>query len=149
MPGGEPGRKAPHSGFADAQGNRIAPVPFHRLRRHTSVVLLSFLATVAVSLLGPMVRPVSFALLCSASGHRLVVVDANHDVQGPVGSTTRHDAGTAHCPLCSPAAPPPAFVARDFAPVTPLSHVQESIPAARLASLVGAPLPARGPPLPS
>ena len=119
------------------------------VRRRASLVLLSFLATVFVTVLAPFVQPVSYELLCSASGHKLVALTSDHDVVDASGvpGSGLHDDGSGHCPLCMPAAPPPALVAWDFVPVQPLAHVRESIPAARLASLVGAPLPARGPPL--
>jgi hypothetical protein len=120
-----------------------------RLRRHASAVLLSFLATVCVTLLAPFVHPISYELLCSASGRTIVAVTADRLAVDGSGlpSTGLHDDGSGHCPLCTPAAPPPAFVALDFTPVQPLARVQQSIPAARLAGLVGAPLPARGPPI--
>ena len=120
-----------------------------RLRRFASAVLLSFVAAVCVTLLAPFIHPVSYELLCSASGHKLVAVSIDRnvvDASGPLSPGT-HDDGSGHCPLCMPAAPPPPFVAWDFDPVQPLAHVQRSIPAARLVSLVGAPLPARGPPV--
>jgi hypothetical protein len=41
-------------------------------------------------------------------------------------------------------APPP--VAQQAPVVQPLGHATQAIPAARLAALTGAPLPARGPP---
>ena len=121
----------------------MLPVLLHRLRRFTSFVLLSFVATVCVTLLAPFVRPMSYELLCSASGHKLIAVTSDRDIVAPTGM---HGDGSGHCPLCMPAAPPPALIAWDFVPVQPLAHVQQRIAAARLASLVGAPLPARGPP---
>ena len=97
-----------------------------------------------VTLLAPFVSPVSYEVICSAQGHRLIAVDAHRDVQD--ATTPGHVDGAGHCPLCMPAAPPPAFVFAHVDPVQPLAHVLGGIPAARLASLVGAPLPARGPP---
>lgn len=107
--------------------------------------MLSFIATVLVTLLAPYVSPVHEELVCSASGHRLITVNGDRDVQDQ-GGHGLHGDGSGHCPLCMPAAPPPAFVAWAAEPVQPLAHVLQSIPAARLAGLVGAPLPARGPP---
>ena len=108
-------------------------------------VLASFVAAIAVALLAPFVHPVAFALVCSAQGSKLIVqgdVDADHGA-GPSSG----DDHAAHCPLCMPMGAPPSTIVPDFTPPQVLAFVQQSIPAARLASLVGAPLPARGPPV--
>jgi hypothetical protein len=116
-----------------------------QLRRRARLALAAFLATVCVTLLAPFVHPLSYDLVCSAEGNKVIV----HD--GSSATDVSHDSSlgdhSAHCPLCMPAGVPPTAVAWDFTPVQPLAHVQQTIPAARLASLVGAPLPARGPPL--
>ena len=132
-----------------AHAATIPAVHISRLRRYASVVLLSFIATVCVTLLAPFVSPVTYELLCSASGHKLIAVTSDRDIVDVSGmpSMGTHGDGSGHCPMCMPAAPPPVFVTWDFVAVQPLAHVRQSIPAARLASLVGAPLPARGPPL--
>ncbi len=95
--------------------------------------------------LAPFVHPVAYQLVCSVQGNKLVAV-AEHGVVDD-GATHSSDEHTAHCPLCMPAGAPPSLLAWELAPVQPLAHVLQSIPAARLAGLVGAPLPARGPPL--
>ena len=115
-----------------------------KLRRRATVVLASFLAAVVVMVLAPFVHPVAYAVVCSATGNKMVAV-ADHAVVDD-GSGPSHEDHVAHCPLCMPAGVPPGLVAWDASPVQPLAHVRSSIPAARLASLVGAPLPARGPP---
>ena len=95
---------------------------------------------VCVTIVAPLLHPVSYEEVCSASGVKhLVAVDDGIPV---------HDAHdhAAHCPLCMPAGAPPSFFVLHIEPSQPLAHVRQSIPAARLASLVGAPLPARGPP---
>lgn len=97
--------------------------------------------------LAPFVHPVAYELVCSANGNKLVAV-GDHGVVDD-GSSSSHEDHAAHCPLCMPAGVPASVVAWDASPVQPLAHVRRSIPAARLASLVGAPLPARGPPLAS
>jgi hypothetical protein len=113
-----------------------------RLRRRARFALASFVAAVLVTLLAPLVHPLAYELVCSAQGSKMIV-------QGD--AVDHHDAGdhAAHCPLCMPAGAPPVAFHWDSTSVQPLAHVQQSIPAARLASLVGAPLPARGPPLAS
>lgn len=114
------------------------------LRRRASRVLAAFVAVVCVTLIAPFVHAVDYERVCSVQGDRLIAVAADeHPASGP------HDPATdpaAHCPLCLPAGVPPAFVAWRAEPVQPLAHVLRPIPAARLAGLVGAPLPARGPP---
>lgn len=117
-----------------------------RLRRRCLAVMLSFIATVVMTLLAPFVSPIAYEVVCSANGHRLIAVNSDRDVQD-AGTPTSLADGSGHCPLCMPAAPPPPFIVLHVEPVQPLAHVLESVPAARLASLVGAPLPARGPPL--
>ena len=53
---------------------------------------------------------------------------------------------TLECPLCATAGAPPPVPACDVAQALPLSHAASSIPAARIAARLAAPLPARGPP---
>jgi hypothetical protein len=51
------------------------------------------------------------------------------------------------CPLCATSsAPPPPVLRLSAEPAQPLAHVLQSIPAAHIAALTAAPLPARGPP---
>ena len=111
------------------------------------MVLASFFAALCVTLLAPFVHPVTYELVCSAKGSRLVATTdpAAADERG--AQHDAHEDHAAHCPLCMPVAAPPTVVAWDFTPVQPLAHALQAIPAARLAGLVGAPLPARGPPV--
>ncbi len=117
----------------------LRPHPLRRrLRQRAVLALASFVAALCVTLLAPFVQAADYELVCSVQGNKLVA----HDTAG-------HTIGAdhaAHCPLCMPAGAPPSTVAWDATPVQPLAHVRQSIPAARLASLVGAALPARGPP---
>ncbi len=140
-----------------AIGDRVSghaynsPVNPSRFSSRARKVLLTYFAALCVTLLAPFVHTVSYELVCSVSGQKVVAIsdhdDSTESNHSPSGSP--HDDGAGHCPLCMPAAPPPAYALWDPAPVQPLAHARESIPAARLASLVGAPLPARGPPLAS
>ncbi len=102
--------------------------------------------TLAVTSLAPFVNPVAYEAVCSVHGVRFVVTDAggSHVVDAAPGD--RPGDGGAHCPMCIAAGVPPRVVAWDATPDQPLAPVRRSVPAARLASLVGAPLPARGPP---
>lgn len=80
----------------------------------------------------------SFEMVCSgAAGMKLVVHDDGGALKAPVPD----------CPLCLQHAylpPPPVLAMR---PVQrPLGHALRPVPAARIAELAAAPLPARGPP---
>ncbi|MBH2020537.1 DUF2946 family protein [Polaromonas sp.] len=103
-------------------------------------VLVWFALSIGVAIASPLVKPQAMQVVCSGSGAMKLVIqtdDGGQDVDG----------FTPDCPLCaaSSAPPPPA------APVTaelaqPLAYMLQSIPAARIAALTAAPLPARGPP---
>src|SRR3569832_1731155 len=102
------------------------------------LALAWFAMSLGVAIASPLVKPVDLQLVCSVAGAKLLV-------KGETGDKTT--ARSLDCPLCIAAgAPPPApTVTVAFAP--PLAHAANSIPAARIAALTAAPLPARGPPL--
>jgi hypothetical protein len=102
------------------------------------LVLAWFALFIGVAVASPMVNPVSVDLVCTASGGAKLMI------KGDAG-----DKAAGHsldCPLCvSGGAPPPIeSIAAVYEPA--LAHVLQSIPAARIAALMAAPLPARGPP---
>jgi len=66
-------------------------------------------------------------------------------VQGEDGSVAP-GMHTLDCSLCAFVAPPPAAT-QAVVQVQPLAPAVQSIPAARIAALTAAPLPARGPPV--
>jgi len=103
------------------------------------LVLAWFALFIGAAVASPMVNPVGVDLVCTASGGAKLMV------QGDAGEkTTGH---TLDCPLCATGAPPPlGSCAAVHEPA--IAHVLQSIPAARIAALTAAPLPARGPPLP-
>ncbi len=101
-------------------------------------MLSAFVAALLVTIAAPFVHPVALDLVCSTQGAKLVA----HEGGVPQGADH-----AAHCPLCLPGGAPPAVAFEwDAGRVPPLAPVRRSIPAARLASLIGAPLPPRGPP---
>lgn len=106
--------------------------------------LASFVAAVCLTLFAPFVHPVVYERICTAGGNKFVASDS---VTGDADRHSSHGDHAAHCPLCMPAGAPPVAVALEATPVQPLAYARRGIPSARLASLVGAPLPARGPPL--
>ena len=98
-----------------------------------------FVLTLGVAVAAPVVQPHTAMLICSEGGSKMIMVDANGE--------RVTDAGHAlDCPLCLPAALPAAFVAVQL-PVAPHAVcARHPFVSAHIAALVGAPLPARGPP---
>lgn len=121
--------------------NAIGPTrPARRdsLRARARVALATFVAAVLVTLVAPFVAPAADGFVCTA--HAATVDHGTGGLPSPADHA-------AHCPLCMPAGgPPPAFFAMPSAPVLVPVFVASGVPPARLASLVGAPLPPRGPP---
>jgi hypothetical protein len=113
-----------------------------RLRRRAACALITFVASTLFALLAPVVHGQTFAQVCSAQGTKLIAL-ADHTGAGHDASRADH---TVHCPLCMPVGAPPAEMVWDFSPVLVRSQGEAGIPAQRVASLVGAPFPARGPP---
>ena len=103
------------------------------------LVLAWFVLSIGVAVASPMVNPQSMELICSGSGAMKVLIKTDDGVK----EVSTH---TLDCPLCLHfTSPPPATVAT-AEPAQPLAHVLRSIPAAHIAWLTAAPLPARGPP---
>lgn len=103
------------------------------------LVLVWFALFIGVAIASPMVKPVAGQIVCSAMGGMKMVMDGEGD-QGTLPSASMD------CPLCAPLITPPTPEALAFEPPSALAHVLQTIPSAHLASLTGAPLPARGPP---
>lgn len=117
-----------------------------RLRTHplpamTRWVLGWFLLALGVATAAPLVHPQPWVLVCSASGVVALVA-----VQGDYGAAASGPHHTLDCALCLPGGAPPPALADVFAATAALPHVLLPVEAARIAALVGAPLPARGPP---
>ncbi|MES2940455.1 MAG: DUF2946 family protein [Pseudomonadota bacterium] len=103
-------------------------------------VLVWFALSLGVAVASPLVKPQAVDLVCSAGGAIKLVV------KGEMSDGTTAASHTLDCPLCIPlAAPPPAAQVVLPAP-QPLGRAVQPIPAARIAALTAAPLPARGPP---
>lgn len=107
--------------------------------RLVRVVLAWFGLFVAISVASPVFAgSAALDVICSAAG--TVAVQHGSDGGNPQGPLAMK------CPLCMPlhaAAPQPGIAT---AAVQPLNHGLRPIPAARVAALTSAPLPARGPP---
>jgi hypothetical protein len=105
------------------------------------VVLAWFVLSLGVAVASPVVNPRAMELVCSAAGAVKVIVQTDDGAQ---------EMGAFHmdCPLCVlTGAPPPTAPLADVPTIQPLARVVQSIPAARIAAVTAAPLPARGPPV--
>ncbi|QHI98099.1 hypothetical protein GT347_08885 [Xylophilus rhododendri] len=113
----------------------------HTARLIARFVLAWFALYLGAAVASPLVHPsASFELVCSGAGTAKLIKKSD------TGSEA-HSASM-DCPLCAPgSAPPPLFPTLIAAPAQPLAYVLRSIPAARIAGITAAPLPARGPPL--
>jgi hypothetical protein len=114
----------------------------HRLRHArflARLVLEWFALASGVAIASPIVKPQALELVCSsAGGIRLVASGADGDV-APAGHVL-------DCPMCTPTGAPPPAACLPGPAALPRSRAVQSIPAARIAALIAAPLPARGPP---
>jgi hypothetical protein len=103
--------------------------------------LVWFALFVAVAVASPILRPITAELVCSASGTAKLVVSKDDPASHP-------GAHGLDCPLCLTTAAPPPFAWAGPEPLPALGRAGQPIPAARIAALSAAPLPARGPPAP-
>ena len=109
----------------------------------TRLVLAWFLLTLGIAVASPIVHPSAFEVVCTASGGMQIVVldDAGQDAPTP-GHQHSLD-----CPLCLTITAPPAYSSQhSFEQPQPLGLALHPIVSARIAALVGAPMPPRGPP---
>lgn len=111
-----------------------------QLRFLARFVLAWFVLFVGASVASPALTPGSVQVVCSAGGVMKLVVQQDEDALA--GVVPGMD-----CPLCAPVLPPPNVRSDPLEPPCALAHALEPVPAARIAWLTRAPLPARGPPL--
>lgn len=102
-------------------------------------VLVWFVLSIGAAIAAPIVNPQQMQLICSGTGAMKIIVTTD-DGAVDVGSRTMD------CSLCATVSAPPLVFSFAFEPVLPLSYAVQSIPAAVIAKLTAAPLPARGPP---
>lgn len=104
------------------------------------LVLAWFALTLGVAMASPIVAPKTMEMMCADGGAiRLIVVDENGDVV----EAGQHTLG---CAMCLPACLPPVLLPQQLSQPQPLAYALTPIEEARIAALVGAPLPPRGPP---
>lgn len=102
------------------------------------LVLVWFALFLGAAIASPMVKPTGGQMVCSAMGGMKMVMDDDGQAQPASASMD--------CPLCAPLITPPASQAHALALPSALGHVLQTLPAAHIAGLTGAPLPPRGPP---
>ncbi|MFC0351398.1 hypothetical protein [Undibacterium danionis] len=116
----------------------------HRLRRANKLViavLFLYGLTLGVAMAAPMIAGKGVSMVCTSTGIKFV----NESGKIVDGKATTH---TLECSFCVPTGIAPELPLIEVCPpVHALSYATQSIPAARLAAIVSAPLPARGPPL--
>lgn len=105
------------------------------------LVMAWFVLTLGIAVASPLVSPQAMEMICSAGGSMQMIVVGDN---GPQGTTDAHHA--LDCPLCLGIAAPPPPAAQHVATPQPLGLALQPIVSARIAALVGAPLPPRGPP---
>jgi hypothetical protein len=116
---------------------------FHRLRRTNKfviAVLFLYGLTLSIATAAPMFEGKGMSMVCTNTGIKFV----NESGKIVDGKATTH---TLECSFCVPTGIAPELPMQDaYLSVHALSYATQSIPAARLAAIVSAPLPARGPP---
>ena len=106
------------------------------------LMLAWFALYLGAAVASPMVAPQGFEVVCTAVGMAKLIVHGDGD-----GGVAAADDASMDCPLCVPGgAPPLPGLAPKVQPAQPLAYATWPIPAARIAALTAAPLPARGPP---
>lgn len=103
------------------------------------LVLAWFALSIGVAAASPLFNPQALDVVCSAAGVVKLVVKSEGGSDWPSGHLF-------DCPLCVQAGSPPALGQAGVQPPHSLSYALRPVAAAHLATLTGAPLPARGPP---
>ena len=104
------------------------------------LILAWFVLTVGAAIASPIVHPQALQVVCTTgSSVKLVVV-------GEDGGATELGQHTLDCAMCLGASAPPPPAQQHAQRHEPLAHALTPPVAATIAAIVGAPLPARGPP---
>ncbi|MFN3375784.1 MAG: DUF2946 domain-containing protein [Burkholderiaceae bacterium] len=115
----------------------------HALRTSVTLarlVLAWFVLTLGLAGVSAVAQPRAMELICTSEGSMRLVVTSSD------ATTAADSAPMLDCAMCLPSALPwPAQVYPSAAP-QPLGYALQPAEAARMAALVGAPLPPRGPP---
>ncbi len=104
------------------------------------LALAWFMLALAMAVVSPIVHPRSLEVVCTGNGSMQVVV---LDDEGQASAGTHH---SLDCPLCLVVTPALLHPSPEFEQPQPLGLAVRPVESARIAALVGAPLPPRGPP---
>lgn len=107
----------------------------------TRLVLAWFMLTLAIAVASPIVHPKVIEVVCTSSGSMQVIM-LDDDGQATPGLHHSLD-----CPLCLTITAPPAYSSQHLEQPQPLGLALHPVVSARIAALVGAALPPRGPPV--
>ena len=117
-------------------------------RRIILVVLILYGLTLGTAMAAPIINAGKMSLICTSTGYKFVQLEVSKS--DPSSQNKKASISIKHlldCSLCVATGILPSLPELDaYKPVHALSYALQSIPAARLASLVSAPPPARGPP---
>lgn len=114
----------------------------HALRHSRSLaclVLAWLVLTLGVAVASPMVQPQLLEMVCTSVGG-MQMIELGGDE--PVAASPH----ALDCPMCLVLTPPPVSLALHLEQPQPLGRALQPVVSARIAALVGAPLPPRGPP---
>ena len=114
------------------------------VRRHALRVLALFIAMIVVTGMAPWVEARAGDRPCTMDGDDAMDADEAHHAEGHSHTPEDH---AAHCPLCMPAAAPPAPFSLNVDPDRPVVTLATRRYSARIAAVVGAPFPPRAPPV--
>jgi hypothetical protein len=117
-----------------------------QLRHFGRIVLMLYVLTLGVAITSPMMNPQAMAIVCTSTGVKLIDISVGK-TQSDSGKGSASMGHLLDCPMClATSLPASVFNTTSVEPPHLLSYVLQAIPAARLASITAAPLPARGPP---
>lgn len=105
------------------------------------LILAWFVLTVGAAIASPIVHPQALQVVCTTGSTAKLVV-----VVGEDGGATELGQHTLDCAMCLGASAPPPPAQQHALRHEPLAHALTPPVAATIAAIVGAPLPARGPP---
>ena len=116
----------------------IALLPLRQAKHFTRWVLVWFMVSLGVAIASPLVQPITYTEVCSATGSRWV---ATHDASQEGAALHTLD-----CVLCAPAVVPPPLPVSSFVPHDALHYLMVPAPAARITWHAFMLIAARGPP---
>lgn len=119
-------------------------ISLSRFRYFARIILLIYIMTLGVAMASSVIKSdkLGMNVICTSTGYKFIKQSGDKS----------QDSGQAghllDCSLCLASGLPATWPQTELSePPHSLSYTTRSIPAARLASIVAAPLPARGPPV--